>query len=108
MHNRVYFFQKFTAAPVKWIQFKGRARRNLDELYAGVCDGLTYQEIKEKFPEEFARRQENKLTYRYPRGKEEKLPQLIKACTLLIFNFALSRRIIHGCYAASRTDCSRY
>jgi broad specificity phosphatase PhoE len=56
---------------VKWIQFKGRARRNLDELYAGVCDGLTYQEIKEKFPEEFARRQENKLTYRYPRGKDE-------------------------------------
>eukprot|EP00804_Cyclotella_cryptica_P018383 CCRYP_020368-RA/>CCRYP_020368-RA protein AED:0.27 eAED:0.27 QI:905/1/1/1/0.8/0.83/6/176/281 len=54
---------------VKWIQFKGRARRNLDELYAGVCDGLTYQEIKEKFPEEFARRQENKLTYRYPRGE---------------------------------------
>lgn len=54
---------------VKWIQFKGRARRNLDELYAGVCDGLTYQEIKEKFPDEFARRQENKLTYRYPRGE---------------------------------------
>jgi broad specificity phosphatase PhoE len=54
---------------VKWIQFRGRARRNLDELYAGVCDGLTYQEIKEKFPEEFARRQEDKLTYRYPRGE---------------------------------------
>ncbi|KAL7511968.1 hypothetical protein ACHAXN_008925 [Cyclotella atomus] len=54
---------------VKWIQFRGRARRNLDELYAGVCDGLTYQEIKERFPEEFARRQEDKLTYRYPRGE---------------------------------------
>eukprot|EP00956_Cyclotella_meneghiniana_P022918 scaffold43858_cov67-Cyclotella_meneghiniana.AAC.5 len=55
---------------VTWIQFKGRARRNLDELYAGVCDGLTYQEIKERFPEEFARRQENKLTYRYPRAHQ--------------------------------------
>eukprot|EP01082_Thalassiosira_pseudonana_P011329 g10049.t1 g10049 contig4:1125957-1127663(-) len=52
-----------------WVQFEGRVRRNLDELYAGVCDGLTYAEIKEKYPEEFARRQEDKLTYRYPRGE---------------------------------------
>ena len=54
---------------VEWVQFRGKARRNLDELYAGVCDGLTYKEIEEQFPEEFARRQEDKLTYRYPRGK---------------------------------------
>ena len=54
---------------VDWVQFEGRVRRNLDELYAGVCDGLRYAEIKEKYPEEFARRQEDKLTYRYPRGK---------------------------------------
>lgn len=54
---------------IEWIQFQGRARRNLDELYAGVCDGLTYKEIEEQYPEEFARRQEDKLTYRYPRGE---------------------------------------
>lgn len=54
---------------VEWIQFQGRAKRNLDELYAGICDGLTYKEIEEKYPEEFARRQEDKLTYRYPRGE---------------------------------------
>ena len=54
---------------VEWIQFQGRARRNLDELYAGICDGLTYKEIEEKYPDEFARRQEDKLTYRYPRGE---------------------------------------
>lgn len=54
---------------VEWIQFQGRERRNIDELYAGVCDGLTYSEIKEKYPDEFARRQEDKLTYRYPRGE---------------------------------------
>ena len=40
-----------------------------DELYAGICDGLTYKEIEEKYPEEFARRQDDKLTYRYPRGE---------------------------------------
>jgi broad specificity phosphatase PhoE len=27
------------------------ARRNLDELYAGVCDGMTYKEIEAVFPE---------------------------------------------------------
>jgi predicted kinase len=51
-----------------WIQFRPMARRNLDELYAGVCDGMTYKEIEEVYPEEFSRRQDDKLAYRYPRG----------------------------------------
>jgi broad specificity phosphatase PhoE len=53
----------------EWIQFRPMARRNLDELYAGVCDGMTYKEIEHVFPEEFARRQDDKLSYRYPRGE---------------------------------------
>lgn len=56
---------------LEWVQFQPRARRNLDELYAGVCDGLTYKEIEQEFPEEFKRRQEDKLTYRYPRGEKD-------------------------------------
>lgn len=52
----------------EWVQFRRMPRRNLDELYAGVCDGMTYKEIEQVFPEEFARRQEDKLAYRYPRG----------------------------------------
>eukprot|EP00550_Attheya_septentrionalis_P012619 CAMPEP_0198306022 /NCGR_PEP_ID=MMETSP1449-20131203/58204_1 /TAXON_ID=420275 /ORGANISM="Attheya septentrionalis, Strain CCMP2084" /LENGTH=434 /DNA_ID=CAMNT_0044008567 /DNA_START=184 /DNA_END=1488 /DNA_ORIENTATION=+ len=54
---------------VDWIQFRPMARRNLDELYAGVCDGMTYKEIEEIYPEEFDRRQSDKLAYRYPRGE---------------------------------------
>ena len=53
----------------QWVQFRPMARRNLDELYAGVCDGMTYKEIEQVFPEEFARRQDDKLAYRYPRGE---------------------------------------
>ena len=68
-HTKIPAFKWDNGDVVEWIQFQGRARRNLDELYAGVCDGLTYKEIEEKYPEEFARRQEDKLTYRYPRGK---------------------------------------
>ena len=45
----------------------------LNELDAGACDGLTYKEIQEKFPEEFALRDQDKYHYRYPRG-EVKLP----------------------------------
>mmetsp|Transcript_18518 Transcript_18518/g.22228 ORF Transcript_18518/g.22228 Transcript_18518/m.22228 type:complete len:175 (+) Transcript_18518:151-675(+) len=45
------------------------AKRNLDELYAGVCDGMTYKEIEQMYPDEFERRQEDKLAYRYPRGE---------------------------------------
>ena len=53
----------------EWVQFRPIPRRNLDELYAGTCDGMTYKEIERVFPDEFERRQEDKLAYRYPRGK---------------------------------------
>ncbi|EGA78416.1 Pfk26p [Saccharomyces cerevisiae Vin13] len=38
----------------------------LDELSAGDYDGMTYPEIKNNFPEEFEKRQKDKLRYRYP------------------------------------------
>jgi len=52
-----------------WLQFRQKPRRNLDELYAGTCDGMTYKEIEDTFPDEFQRRQADKLSYRYPRGE---------------------------------------
>ena len=52
-----------------WTQMSHRIYRNLDELYAGVCDGMTYEEIEAQFPDEFARRKRDKLRYRYPRGE---------------------------------------
>jgi 6-phosphofructo-2-kinase len=38
----------------------------LDELHAGEMEGMTYDEIRKKFPEEYAQRKKNKLFYRYP------------------------------------------
>lgn len=35
----------------------------------GVCEDLTYEEIQEKFPEEFALRDQDKYRYRYPKGE---------------------------------------
>ncbi|KAG0190621.1 hypothetical protein DFQ28_001791 [Apophysomyces sp. BC1034] len=31
-----------------------------------ICEGMTYEEIQQQYPEEFQARQENKLYYRYP------------------------------------------
>jgi broad specificity phosphatase PhoE/predicted kinase len=43
--------------------------RALDEIDAGVCDGMTYDEIRDRLPAEFAARRADKLKYRYPGGE---------------------------------------
>jgi len=50
---------------------KGHQERwkTLNEIDAGDCDGLTYNDIKERFPEEFACRDVDKFMYRYPNGE---------------------------------------
>ena len=53
----------------EWVQLRPVAWSNLDELFAGVCDGMTYEEIEKHYPDEFRRRQNDKLAYRYPRGE---------------------------------------
>ncbi|KAI8377609.1 6-phosphofructo-2-kinase-domain-containing protein [Radiomyces spectabilis] len=41
----------------------------LDELDAGVCDGMTYEEIEQEYPEDYANRDEDKFNYRYRGGE---------------------------------------
>jgi broad specificity phosphatase PhoE/predicted kinase len=43
--------------------------RALNEIDAGICDGLTYEEINDRMPDEFAARAGDKFRYRYPRGE---------------------------------------
>lgn len=43
--------------------------KELNEIDAGICEGLTYEEIQERFPQEFAWRDQDKLKYRYPHGE---------------------------------------
>ncbi|KAJ1813255.1 6-phosphofructo-2-kinase [Coemansia sp. RSA 2599] len=40
--------------------------RSLNEIYAGKCEGMTYDEIAAQFPDEFEARQLDKFYYRYP------------------------------------------
>ena len=57
-----------TAAPLKSIcsvmQWKA-----LDEIDAGVCEGMTYEEVKKQMPVEHYAREQDKFRYRYPRGE---------------------------------------
>jgi 6-phosphofructo-2-kinase/fructose-2,6-biphosphatase 2 len=48
---------------------KHKIFKNLDEINAGICEEMTYKEIKEKYPEEYKSRQNNKLQYKYLNGE---------------------------------------
>lgn len=56
-----------TASPI--VGFPKIQWRALDEIYVGVCDGMSYEEIKRNMPEEHESREKDKLRYRYPRGE---------------------------------------
>ncbi len=43
--------------------------RELREIEVGICDGLTYEQVQEQYPKEYAAREIDKLNYRYPRGE---------------------------------------
>ena len=45
------------------------ALSEMDEINAGLCDGMTYEEIRQRYPEEFAARSRDKYNYVYPEGE---------------------------------------
>lgn len=55
-----------TAQYLKYDKLQWKA---LDELDAGACDGLTYEEIERDYPQDFKERDENKYEYRYRGGE---------------------------------------
>jgi len=52
--------------PSHYTQLQWKA---LDELDSGVCDGLTYEQISQEFPEDFKARDDDKYNYRYRGGE---------------------------------------
>ncbi|XP_015608390.1 6-phosphofructo-2-kinase/fructose-2,6-bisphosphatase 2 [Cephus cinctus] len=55
-----------TTTDVKAPQERWKA---LNEIDAGICEEMTYEEIASKYPTDFAARDQNKFSYRYPRGE---------------------------------------
>lgn len=64
--------------------------RALDEIDAGDCDGMTYDEIHQQMPKEAAARRANKLSYRYPRG--ESYEDVIRRLEPVILELERERR----------------
>jgi len=52
-----------------WHQMLPRVYRNLDEIFAGDYEGMTYDDIEANFGGESILRKKDKLGYRYPRGE---------------------------------------
>lgn len=72
-----------------WVSEHSRVWRALDEIDAGVCDGMTYAEIAEKMPQDYAARKADKLRYRYPRG--ESYQDVINRLESVVFELERAR-----------------
>ncbi|EDV25346.1 uncharacterized protein TRIADDRAFT_24566, partial [Trichoplax adhaerens] len=68
----------------------------LNEIDAGVCDGLTYKEIEERYPRDFALRDEDKYHYRYPRG--ESYEDLVNRLEPVIMELERANNVLVVCH----------
>ncbi|PLB45397.1 bifunctional 6-phosphofructo-2-kinase/fructose-2,6-bisphosphate 2-phosphatase [Aspergillus steynii IBT 23096] len=73
----------------------------LDELYAGMMEGMTYDEIREKFPDEYAARRKEKLYYRYPGPGGEGYLDVINRLRAVIIE--VERMTDHVCLVTHRS-----
>lgn len=60
---------KRTKMTARNLPFSQVRKKLLDEINAGLCDGMSYEEIEQRLPDQFEARKQNKLRYRYPNGE---------------------------------------
>lgn len=58
-----------TRQTVEHINAVSKCWRALNEINAGICEGLTYAEVAVQYPEVAKARKADKLNYRYPQGE---------------------------------------
>lgn len=81
------------------------ALKDLNEINAGICEGLTYEEIQERFPQEFAWRDQDKLKYRYPHGESyldllQRVDGVVQALLLNTDVLVVSHQAVLRCIVA--------
>ena len=52
-----------------WESMSPRVYRNIDEIFAGDCEGMTPDEVAVAYPQATTLRKMDKIGYRYPRGE---------------------------------------
>ncbi|ORX90534.1 bifunctional 6-phosphofructo-2-kinase/fructose-2,6-bisphosphate 2-phosphatase [Basidiobolus meristosporus CBS 931.73] len=66
-------------------EFDIKHMKFLNEIYAGICEGMTYEEIQQTYPEEFKARSANKFYYRYPgMGGESYCDVIQRLCPVIV------------------------
>uniref|UniRef100_A0AAR2KM52 6-phosphofructo-2-kinase domain-containing protein n=1 Tax=Pygocentrus nattereri TaxID=42514 RepID=A0AAR2KM52_PYGNA len=70
----------------------------LNEIDAGVCEEMTYEEIQEHHPEEFALRDQDKYRYRYPKG--ESYEDLVQRLEPVIMELERQENVLVICHQA--------
>uniref|UniRef100_A0AAR2LK52 6-phosphofructo-2-kinase domain-containing protein n=1 Tax=Pygocentrus nattereri TaxID=42514 RepID=A0AAR2LK52_PYGNA len=85
--------QTAEALGVQYEQWKA-----LNEIDAGVCEEMMYEEIQEHYPLEFALRDQDKYRYRYPKG--ESYEDLVQRLEPVIMELERQENILVICHQA--------
>ncbi|XP_064822305.1 6-phosphofructo-2-kinase/fructose-2,6-bisphosphatase 4-like [Oncorhynchus masou masou] len=85
--------QTAEAVAVPYEQWKA-----LNEINAGVCEELTYEEIQVHFPVEFSLRDQDKYRYRYPKG--ESYEDLVQRLEPVIMELERQENVLVICHQA--------
>ncbi|XP_062454654.1 6-phosphofructo-2-kinase/fructose-2,6-bisphosphatase 1 isoform X2 [Rhea pennata] len=70
----------------------------LNELDAGVCEEMSYEEIQARYPQEFALRDQDKYRYRYPKG--ESYEDLVQRLEPVIMELERQENVLVICHQA--------
>ena len=89
---------KRTIQTSKYINGTQERWKTLNELDAGICEEMTYEEIHDKYPKEFAERDLDKFGYRYPRG--ESYEDLIARLEPVIMEIERQDSVLVVCHQA--------
>uniref|UniRef100_A0A8C2ATN3 6-phosphofructo-2-kinase/fructose-2,6-biphosphatase 4b n=1 Tax=Cyprinus carpio TaxID=7962 RepID=A0A8C2ATN3_CYPCA len=72
--------------------------KTLNEIDAGVCEEMMYEEIQEHYPLEFALRDQDKYHYRYPKG--ESYEDLVQRLEPVIMELERQENVLVICHQA--------
>lgn len=106
---------KRTAQTARCLPYEKLSWKALDELDSGVCDGLTYAEIAQNYPEDFKARDDDKYNYRYLGGEsyrdvvirlEPIIMELERSENILIVTHQAVLRCIYAYFMGSPQDKS--
>ncbi|XP_052823200.1 6-phosphofructo-2-kinase/fructose-2,6-bisphosphatase isoform X4 [Octopus bimaculoides] len=89
---------KRTKQTAQYIDSPTEHWKTLNEIDAGICEGMTYEEIHEKHPDEFALRDQDKFHYRYPGG--ESYQDLVARLEPVIMELERQENVMVICHQA--------